>query len=124
MNEQSTRIRAGLYVLGLCSLADVAIIGIPDGPPAGAVIGSAVIGVASLVLVIRSLRDAAASLRALALLRVLSAISAVLVFFADASVGLVVGAAITITVNVIGLCLLGRDALSDGTEARRRTRIA
>ena len=120
MNERSQRVRTGLWLLGLCSLSDIAFIGVPDGPPIPALVVAAVIGVVSLALVIRALRDPTASIRALALLRVLAALAAAPGIVAgDVSTAVTVGASVTVAANLIGLWLLGGSAFR--TQPRART---
>jgi hypothetical protein len=111
----STRKTAGLWLLGLCSVLDLAVIGVPNGPPIGVRVLSAVLGVVSLVLVVRALRDAGTGIRMLAALRILSALSAVPAFFASGVSGTAVTAAsVTVALNVSGLLLVagpGRTAV-------------
>jgi hypothetical protein len=107
MSDRSRSTTAGLWLLGICSALDLAVIGVPDGPPLAVGIVSAVLGVASLWLVVRSMRDAHHGLRLLAGLRVLSALSAVPAFVADDASGTAIAAAaVTVVLNVAGLLLV------------------
>lgn len=101
-----TRRTAGLWLLGLCSVLDLAVIGVP-GPPIGVAILGGVLGFASLVIVVRALRDARRGVRLLAALRIISALTAVPAFFVDNVPGAAVtAAAVTVVLNCIGVLLL------------------
>jgi hypothetical protein len=97
----------GLWLLGFCSILDVAALALPDGesPPWSVAIAGAVLGVVSLVLVVRALRGA--GVRWLIALRILSALSAVPAFVAtDVPVAAVAGAAVVVVLNVVGVLLV------------------
>lgn len=74
--------RAGLLILGLLSLADLATPFLTDGehPPFAVAVLVALLGAASLALAVQALRDPLRSLRLLITLRVLSAVSTVPAF--------------------------------------------
>ncbi|MEV8376589.1 hypothetical protein AB0P21_27845 [Kribbella sp. NPDC056861] len=101
--------RAGLVVLGLLSLGDLASPLLTDGehPPMSiALIGSA-LGLVSLALVIAAWRGARRAVVPLLVLRVLSALSAVPAFFAGGvPAAAVVAAALTIALTAVGTALL------------------
>lgn len=127
MNERSSRVRAGLIVLGLCSVSDVAAVGITgDGaPPLAVASAAAVLGLISLVLVVRAWRQSDAGMRVLTALRAVSAIGAVPALFADDMSSAAIGAAtIAVALNVIGLLLLGSAAVTAAGEGPGRTRAA
>jgi len=87
--------RAGLVLLGLLSLADIATLPLTDGehPPYPIAALAALLGAVSLVLVVQALRDATRSLRLLIGLRVLSAVTALPAFFVDDAPAAAQGAA-------------------------------
>lgn len=84
MNNAPGR-RTGLVILGLLSLADVATLPLTDGehPPYAVAALATLLGVASLVLIVRALGDPSRSLRLLIGLRILSAVTALPAFFLD-----------------------------------------
>jgi len=84
MNTSPAR-RAGLVILGLLSVADVATLPLTDGdhPPYAIASLATLLGIASLVLVVKALRDPSRSLRLLIGLRILSALTALPAFFVD-----------------------------------------
>jgi hypothetical protein len=101
-------VRAGLWLLGSCSVLDVVALGLSDGetPPWAVAIAGAALGVVSLVLVIRALRGAG-GVRLLIGLRILSALSAVPAFLVgDVPVAAVAGAAVVVVLNVVGVLLV------------------
>ena len=104
----------GLWLLGFCSLLDIATLPLTDGqtPPWGVAIAGAVLGAVSLVLVVRALRGA--GVRLLIGLRILSALSAVPAFLlGGVPPAAVAGAAAVVVLNVVGVLLVvgaGRQA--------------
>jgi hypothetical protein len=114
MTRTSRRARtAGLVLLGLLSLGDVALIGLTDGesPPYAVAAAAAALGLVSLWLVVRALRDPAAPVRLLIGLRVLSAVLALPAFLADdVPAEAVVGAAVGIALTAVGVLLVATGA--------------
>jgi len=82
MNNPPAR-RAGLVILGLLSLGDIATIALTDGdhPPYAIAAVAAALGFVSLALVVRALRDPSSPVRLLIGLRVLSAVAALPALF-------------------------------------------
>lgn len=121
MPRTSRRTRTiGLLLLGLLSLADIALIAITDGesPPYPVAASAAVLGLLSLWLVVRALRDPAASVRVLVGLRVLSVVLALPAFVADdVPAGAVAGAAVGVLLTLAGVLLVGAGA-------RRRAEVS
>ncbi len=112
MNTSPGR-RAGLVILGLLSLADVATLPLTDGehPPYPIAALAALLGVVSLVLVVQAFRDPSRSLRLLVGLRVLSAVTALPAFFVDdvpAAAQAIAGAIVVLTVVGVLLAARGR----------------
>ena len=105
----SRTFRAGLIVLGLLSLGDLAAPLLTDGehPPMEiALIGSA-LGLVSLVLVGFAWRGARRAVVPLIVLRVLSALSAAPAFFVgDVPAAAVAAAGLAIALTVLGTALL------------------
>ena len=100
--------RVGLWLLGLCSVLDVATPAVTDGttPPWPVAIAAAALGVVSLVLVVRALRGG--GVRLLIGLRILSAVSAVPAFFATGvPAAAVAAAAVVVVLDVVGVLLVG-----------------
>jgi hypothetical protein len=99
-------VRVGLWLLGFCSLLDVATLPMTDGtPPWSVAIAGAVLGAISLVLVVRALRGA--GVRLLIGLRILSALSAVPAFvLGDVPGAAVAAAAAVVVLNVVGVLLV------------------
>ena len=100
--------RVGLWLLGLCSVLDVAALALTDGttPPWPVAIAAAALGIVSLVLVVRALRGG--GIRLLIGLRILSALSAVPAFFATGvPAPAVTAAAVVVVLNVVGVLLVG-----------------
>jgi hypothetical protein len=85
MNTTTTTRRAGLVVLGLPSLADLATLPLTDGahPPYPIAVLSTVVGVVSLALIVQALRAPSRPLSLLIGLRVLSAVTALPAFVVD-----------------------------------------
>ncbi|MEO6512807.1 MAG: hypothetical protein ABIO16_17545 [Nocardioides sp.] len=110
MNGSTAR-RSGLVILGLLSLGDIAALPLTDGetpPYAGAALAS-LLGLASLVLVVRALRDPDRPLRLLVGLRVLSAVTALPAFFVTDVPAAAQGLAATVVILTgIGVLLVGR----------------
>jgi hypothetical protein len=107
----SPTFRAGLGVLGLLSLADLATPLLSDGehPPMAIALASAVVGLASLVLIVFAARGSRGATIGLIVLRALSALSAVPAFLepeVPAAAQIAAGAAIILTVLGIGLALV------------------
>ena len=106
----SPTFRAGLGLLGLLSAADLAGPLLTDGehPPMAIALAGAVIGLASLVMIVFAARGSRRAAITLVVLRALSALSAVPAFFepdVPAEVRILVGAAIAVTAVGIGLVL-------------------
>jgi hypothetical protein len=75
--------RAGLAVFGVLSIGDIVTLALTDGdhPPYAVAILSAVLGLASLPLVVRAWRDVRRQVRALVVMRVISAATCLPAFF-------------------------------------------
>ncbi|NUR95436.1 MAG: hypothetical protein HOV67_09270 [Kribbellaceae bacterium] len=96
----------GLVLLGLLALADVATPLVTDGdhPPMSIAIGSAVVGLISLVLVGFAWRGKRWALAPLITLRVASALLAVPAFFADGvPAAAVVAAGVGVAATIVGV---------------------
>lgn len=110
MPRSSNRARtAGLVLLGLLSLGDLALIAGTDGktPPYAVAAAAAVLGLLSLWLVVRALRDPEAPLRLLIGVRVLSAVLALPAFLADeVPAEAVTGSATVVALTVTGVLLV------------------
>jgi len=103
--------RAGLLVLGLVALGDVATIFLTDGesPPYAVAALALALGLVSLWLVMQALRDPGRSLRLLIGLRLLSAVAALPAFFApDVPVGARVAAGAVVGLTAVGVLLAAR----------------
>lgn len=99
----------GLLLLGLLSIGDVALIAVTDGesPPYAVAAVAAVLGLLSLWLVVRALRDPASPVRLLIVLRVLSAVLALPAFMSDdVPAGAVAGAAVGVALTATGVLLV------------------
>lgn len=110
MNTSPAR-RAGLAILGLLSLGDLATPLLTDGeqPPYAVAALVALLGATSLVLVVRALRDPSRSLRLLIGLRVLSAVATVPAFLASGvPAGVQVVAGVLIALTAVGVVLTAR----------------
>jgi hypothetical protein len=112
MNTSPGR-RAGLVILGVLSLADVATLPLTDGehPPYPIAALATVLGIVSLALVVRALRDPSRSLGLLIGLRVLSAVTALPAFFVDdvpAAAQAIAGAIVVLTAVGVLLAARGR----------------
>ncbi len=104
------RIKAGLYLFGLLSVSDLVSLPLSDGknPPLVVGIVGAILGLASLVLVVRSLRDPSRPLRLLVGLRVLSTLTALPAFVVGDVPGAVrVLAAVFVALTAVGVVLVG-----------------
>ena len=99
MNHQSSR-RAGLLLLGVLSIGDMAALLLTDGqsPPYEVAALVTLLGLVSLVLVIRALRDPSRPVRLLIGLRVLSAVAALPAFLVD---GVPAGAQVVVAALVV-----------------------
>ena len=88
----SRSLRAGLILLGVLSVLDLLMPLLTDGdhPPMPVAIGAAVLGLASLALVVSAGRGATRAIIPLVVLRVLSALSAVPAMFVAGTPGVVV----------------------------------
>jgi hypothetical protein len=105
----STRI--ALVLMGLLSVADIADLALTDGdhPPYAIAVSGALLGIASLVLVVRAWRGALRSLTPLIVLRILSAASAVPAFVvSDVPAGAVAAAAAIVALTALSVVLLAR----------------
>lgn len=112
MNSSPGR-RAGLAILGLLSLADVATLPLTDGehPPYPVAALATVLGIVSLVLIVQALRDPLRSLGLLIGLRVMSAVTALPAFFVDdvpAAAQAIAGAIVVLTAVGVMLTAHGR----------------
>ena len=108
-----TAYRAGLVLLGLLSLGDLATPALTDGetPPMDVAVGVGLLGLASLVLVVLAWRRPAraAWVRARGVLRVVSALAAVPAFLVDdVPVAARVAAAVGVLLTVAGVVLVAR----------------
>jgi hypothetical protein len=104
-------IRAGLVVLGLLSVGDIAGLALTDGqhPPYPVAAIGAVLGVASLYFVVRAWQGSRSALRPLFAMRIISALSAAPAFFvSDVPTAAVVSAAAIIVLTAVGVVLLAR----------------
>jgi hypothetical protein len=107
MNTTSARV--GLAILGVLSVGDIAQLALSDGkhPPIAVAIVGAVLGLASLPLVVRSWKSASASVRGLSWLRVLSAVTALPAFVVDdVPAAATVAAAGVVALTALGLLLV------------------
>lgn len=114
MTRTSGRARtAGLLLLGLLSLGDVALLALTDGesPPYAVAVVAAALGLGSLWLVARALRDPSAPVRVLVGLRVLSVVLALPAFVAeDVPAGAVAGASVGVGLTLVGVLLVAAGA--------------
>lgn len=105
----SLSFRAGLIVFGLLSAGDLALPLLTDGehPPMAVALVAAVIGLASIALVISAWRGARRAVLPLVVLRLLSAAAAVPAFFApDVPAPAVASAGVVVGLTVLGVVLL------------------
>jgi hypothetical protein len=105
----SRTFRAGLVVLGALSVLDLLLPLLSDGehPPMPVALVAAVMGLASLVLVVSAWRGAARAVVPLVILRVLSAVAAVpAIFEPGVPAPLVIGAGVILLVTIIGVALV------------------
>lgn len=110
MNSSPVR-RAGLTILGLLSLGDVATLPLTDGehPPYPVAALATVLGIVSLVLIVQAFRDPSRSLRLLIGLRVLSAVTALPALFVDGAPAVAQAIACAIVVlTAVGVMLTAR----------------
>jgi len=104
--------RAGLVVFGVLSVVDLLGPLLTDGqhPPMAVALAGAVIGLASLLLVVAAWRGASRAVIPLVVLRVLSALSALPAFFGSGVPAAVVAfAAAGIVATGVGAVLVLRD---------------
>lgn len=109
MNTRRPR-QIGLVLLGLLSLGDLAAPLLTDGetPPYAIAALVSVLGLASLVLVVKALRNPAGPVRLLIGLRVLSALTAVPAFLIDDVPAAAKGAAVlAVVLTAVGVLLVG-----------------
>lgn len=104
--------RAGLVLLGLLALSDLAspLMGGEGGPPLAIVLGTAVLGLVSLVLIVPVWRGPSKTLYWLLALRILSALTALPAFIVPDVPGLFVGigaAFIVLTAAGVAFTLIG-----------------
>jgi hypothetical protein len=107
MNQQSSR-RAGLLLLGGLSVGDMAALLLTDGesPPYEVAALVTLLGLVSLVLVIRAWGDPARPVRLLVGLRALSAVAAFPAFLVEGvPAGAQVVAAAVVVLTVLGVVL-------------------
>ncbi len=107
--SEPATVRVGFVLLALLSLADVAGLALTDGkhPPYSIAVIGAVLGVASLGCLVPAWRGNVAAFRTLAVLRVVSAVSAVPAFFVSGVPAAAVGAAAAIVlVTAVALALV------------------
>lgn len=107
----STSFRAGLGVLGLLAVGDLALPLLSDGehPPMEIALVVAAVGLASLVLIGFAARGSRGATIALIVLRALSAFAAVPAFFepgVPAAARVMAGVGVVLTVIGIGLVLM------------------
>lgn len=111
MNTPYTRAQqTGLALLGLLSLADIALLFLTDGehPPYSVAILGAVLGLASILLVVKAFRDPGRPIRLLVGLRVLSALTSLPAFFLTGVPGPArLAAAVTVVLTGAGILLAG-----------------
>jgi hypothetical protein len=101
----------GLAILGLLSLLDLAgpLLTDGDNPPMGVAIVGAVLGLASLVLIVYVARGASRAVAPLIVLRVLSALSALPAFFVgDVPAGIVSLAGSLVALTAVGVVMVVR----------------
>jgi hypothetical protein len=106
----SPTFRLGLGLLGLLSLADLALPLLSDGehPPMAIAVVSAAVGLASLVLIAFAVRGSRGATIGLIVLRALSALSAVPAFVepeVPAAAQITAGAVVLLTMIGVGLVL-------------------
>ncbi len=101
--------RTGLVILGVLSLLDVAGPLLTDGetPPMSIALAGAALGLASLVCVVLAWRGNARAVLPLAVLRLVSAATAVPAFFVDdVPVAIKALAGVLVLLNVLGVSLV------------------
>jgi hypothetical protein len=105
----SGRLRAGLILLGLLALFELAGPATTDGehPPMSIAIAGSVLGVASLVCLLLAWRGSHVALVTLITLRLISALTAVPAFFAaDVPMVAVVAAVGFVALTIVGVVLV------------------
>jgi uncharacterized membrane protein len=100
--------RAGLVLLGVLSLADLAGPLTTDGdhPPMWVALVGAALGVASLACVIAAWRGSGRAVLPLVVLRLVSALTAVPAFFVDVPDGIVALVVVLIAATLTGVALV------------------
>jgi hypothetical protein len=109
--DTSTIRRVGLFALAVPSLVDVLTVPLTDGehPPYPVAVLATLLGVVSLGLVGRALRDPSGSLRLLVGLRVLSAVTALPAFVVDGvPSGAQAVAGVVVVLAAVGVLLVAR----------------
>lgn len=112
-------VTAGLVLLGLLSLLDVAGIALTDGehPPMAVAVLGAALGVISLVLLVPAWRGGRGALIGLVAVRIVSALTAVPAFLGSGvPVPVVVAAAGIVVLTLIGCVLVAPVARRAGVE--------
>lgn len=104
----SGSVRAGLVLFGVLSAADLATPLLTDGehPPMAVALVAALLGLASLVLVISAWRGAQRAMLPLVGLRVLSALAAVPAFFGGVPAVAMIAGGVLIGLTVLGVVLV------------------
>ena len=108
-----TPVRIGLVLFAILSLADIADLALTDGkhPPYSIAAIGAALGLASLACLVPAWRGNVTMTRVLAVLRIVSALSAVPAFFLSGVPGAAVGSAaaiVVLTAVALGLVVGGR----------------
>ncbi|KAB7743096.1 hypothetical protein GA707_15780 [Nostocoides sp. F2B08] len=111
MNHSALTTRnLGLAIFALLSFGDIATLALTDGesPPYAVAALAALLGAASLALVVQGYRDPARSLRLLIGLRVLAAVTALPAFFVDAPGGAQAAAGAIVVLTAAAVLLTAR----------------
>lgn len=111
MNHRPPTQRAGLLVLGVLSVGDVAGLALTDGktPPYAVAALGAALGLLSIYLIVRAWRDPASPLRLLVALRILSAVTALPAFVvSDVPAAAQAAAAAVVVLTAVGVVLTSR----------------
>lgn len=111
MNHRTPTQRAGLLLLGLLSLGDIATLALTDGetPPYPVAALVAALGALSIYLVVRALHHPAYPVRLLVGLRILSAVTALPAFVvSDVPVAAKAAAGAVVVLTVVGVLLTSR----------------
>lgn len=106
----TTSARAGVVLLALLSIGDIAVLFLTDGknPPYVVAAICAVLGVASLAVLPAAWRGRRTAKLALSIMRVASALTAVPAFFVDPGTGVVVIVAAIMGITALGVALVQR----------------